>query len=99
MYNTGRRYIEILGIKGVTAVKRFLGTFLACLVVSWGFLFFGGAMIFQNLWALLVFSSLVLTVLILAFESQARHVEALEARLQALEERLAEETENKEEST
>ena len=83
----------------MTAVKRFLGTFLACLVVSWGFLFFGGAMIFQNLWALLVFSSLVLTVLILAFESQARHTEALEARLQALEKRLAEETENKEEST
>ena len=79
-------------------MKRFLGTFLACLVVSWGFLFFGGAMIFQNLWALLVFSSLVLTVLILAFESQARHTEALEARLQALEKRL-EETENKEEST
>ena len=51
-------------------MKRFLGTFLACLVVSWAFLFFGGAMIFQNFWALLVFSSLVLTVLILAFESQ-----------------------------
>ena len=83
----------------MTAVKRFLGTFLACLVVSWGFLFFGGAMIFQNLWALLVVSSLALTVLILAFESQARHTEALEARLQALEKRLAEETENKEEST
>ena len=83
----------------MTAVKRFLGTFLACLVVSWGFLFFGGAMIFQNLWALLVFSSLVLTALILAFESQARHAEALEARLQALEKRLAEEMENKEEAT
>ena len=70
-------------------MKRFLGTFLACLVVSWGFLFFGGAMIFQNLWALLVFSSLVLTVLILAFESQARHTEELEARVRALEEKLA----------
>ena len=83
----------------MTAVKRFLGTFLACLVVSWGFLFFGGAMIFQNLWALLVFSSLALTVLILAFESQARHTEALEDRVRALEARLAEETENKEGST
>ena len=74
-------------------MKRFLGTFLACLVVSWGFLFFGGAMIFQNLWALLVFSSLVLTVLILAFESQARHTDALEDRARALEARLTEETE------
>ena len=83
----------------MTAVKRFLGTFLACLVVSWGFLFFGGAMIFQNLWALLVFSSLALTVLILAFESQARHTEALEDRVRALEARLTEETENKEGST
>ena len=80
-------------------MKRFLGTFLACLVVSWGFLFFGGAMIFQNLWALLVFSSLALTVLILAFESQARHTEALEDRVRALEARLTEETENKEGST
>ena len=68
-------------------MKRFLGTFLACLVVSWGFLFFGGAMIFQNLWALLVFSSLALTVLILAFESQARHTEVLEDRVRALEAR------------
>lgn len=66
-------------------MKRFVGTFLACLVVSWAFLFFGGAMIFQNLWALLVFSSLVLTVLILAFESQSEQIEKLEARVQALE--------------
>ena len=42
---------------------------------------------------------MTMIVLILAFESQARHTEALEARLQALEKRLAEETENKEEST
>ena len=66
-------------------MKRFVGTFLACLVVSWGFLFFGGAMIFQNLWALLVFSSLVLTVLILAFESQGSRIEQLEKRIAALE--------------
>jgi hypothetical protein len=66
-------------------MKKFLATFLAVLVLLWAFLLFGGAMIFQNLWALLVFSSLVLTVLILAFESQGEQIEKLEARVQALE--------------
>ena len=66
-------------------MKRFLGTFLACLVVSWAFLFFGGAMIFENFWALLVFCALVLTVLILAFEGQGEQIEKLEKRIAALE--------------
>lgn len=66
-------------------MKRFLGTFLVCLVVSWAFLFFGGAMIFENFWALLVFCALVLTVLILAFEGQGEQIEKLEARIRALE--------------
>lgn len=85
-------------------MKRFLGTFLACLVVSWAFLFFGGAMIFQNFWALLVFSSLVLTVLILAFESQGSQIEQLEKRIAALEQaaggrRLGGEPKEREETT
>ena len=85
-------------------MKRFLGTFLACLVVSWAFLFFGGAMIFQNFWALLVFSSLVLTVLILAFESQGSQIVQLEKRIAALEQaaggrRLGGEPQDREETT
>lgn len=67
-------------------MKRFLGTFVVCLVLGWAFLFFGGALIFENIWALLVFSALVLTILILLFEGQDRRIEELEVRVQALEE-------------
>ena len=76
-------------------MKRFLGTFGVCLVLGWAFLFFGGALIFENIWALLVFWALVLTVLILLFEGQDRRIEELQARVQALEEAL----EQKEETT
>lgn len=70
-------------------MKRFLGTFLPVLVLLWGILLFGGSLILGNFWALLVFGALALTVLILAFESQARRTEELEARVRALEEKLA----------
>lgn len=85
-------------------MKRFLGTFLACLAVSWAFLFFGGAMIFQNLWALLVFCALVLTVLILSFEGQGEQIEKLEKRIAVLEQAAGGEpsegkTEEQEETT
>ena len=70
-------------------MKRFLGTFLPVLVLLWGILLFGGSLILGNFWALLVFGALALTALILAFESQARHTEELEARVRALEEKLA----------
>ena len=64
-------------------------------MLGWAFLFFGGALIFENIWALLVFSALVLTILILLFEGQDRRIEELQARVQALEEAL----EQKEETT
>ena len=70
-------------------MRRFLGTFLPVLVLLWGILLFGGSLILGNFWALLVFGALALTVLILAFESQARRTEELEARVRALEEKLA----------
>ena len=70
-------------------MKRFLGTFLPVLVLLWGILLFGGSLILGNFWALLVLGALALTVLILAFESQARRTEELEARVRALEEKLA----------
>ena len=70
-------------------MKRFLGTFLPVLVLLWGILLFGGSLILGNFWALLVLGALALTVLILAFESQSRHTEELEARVRALEEKLA----------
>lgn len=76
-------------------MKRFLGTFVVCLVVIFGFLLFGGSLILDSSWGILVFWALVLTVLILLFEGQDRRIEELQARVQALEEAL----EQKEETT
>ena len=76
-------------------MKRFLGTFVVCLVVIFGFLLFGGSLILNSSWGILVFWALVLTVLILLFEGQDRRIEELQARVQALEEAL----EQKEETT
>ena len=67
-------------------MKRFLGTFVVCLVVIFGFLLFGGSLILNSSWGILVFWALVLTVLILLFEGQDRRIEELEVRVQALEE-------------
>ena len=58
-------------------MRRFLGTFLAVLVLMWGILLFGGRLILGNFWTLLVLGA------------QARHTEELEARVRALEEKLA----------
>lgn len=66
-------------------MKSFLATFLACMVLVYGFLLFGGAMIFQNFWALLVFVSLVIAVLARLFDSQNERVKQLEERIRALE--------------
>ena len=72
-------------------MKRFLGTFAVCLVLGWGFLLFGGSMIFQNIWALLICGALVLTILILLFAGQDRRIEELESRVRALEEMRSQE--------
>ena len=66
-------------------MKGFLATFLAVLVLLWAFLFFGGTLILGNTWGLLVLCALVLTAAVRLFESQGDWIEALEARLAALE--------------
>lgn len=66
-------------------MKRFLGTFVPVLVLCWAFLFFGGLRIFENIFAVLAFCALVITVLILLFVGQSERIEALEARIRALE--------------
>jgi len=73
-------------------MKRFLSTFLVCLVLLWAFMFFGGAMIFENSWALLAFLALVLTVLVLLFGSISDQMDEMEKRIKALEEQLGPET-------
>ena len=71
------------------SVKRFLVTFLAVLALLFGFLLFGGSLFLGSFEGQLGLTALVITVLVLAFESQDRQTEALEARVRALEERLA----------
>ena len=66
-------------------MKNFLTTFLAVLVLLWAFLFFGGTMILGNLWGAMALCALVLTALIRTLESQGDRIEALEQRIQALE--------------
>lgn len=64
-------------------MKNFWGTFFACLVICGVMLFF--APIFQNAWVLLAVSALVLTAPIRTLENQGDRIEALEKRIQALE--------------
>ena len=66
-------------------MKRFLGTFAAVLVLLWGALLFGGSLILGNFWAMLIVCALALTVLILVLLGLADRLDALEARLRALE--------------
>lgn len=67
-------------------MKNFLSTFLISFVMLWLFLFFGGTLIFENLFALLVVVAFVLALLISGFVQQDAKMETLEARLKALEE-------------
>ena len=66
-------------------MKKFLGTFAGVLILCWAFLFFGGAMIFENFWALLVCCALVITVLVLLLAGLSEEIAALERRIRALE--------------
>ena len=70
-------------------MKRFLGTFAVVLAVLLAFLLFGGSLILGNFWAMLVFCALALTVLILVLAGMSDQIEALEARIRALEGRQA----------
>ena len=70
-------------------MKRFLGTFAAVLAVLLAFLLFGGSLILGNFWAMLVVCALALTVLILVLAGMSDQIEALEARVRALEGRQA----------
>jgi|LSQX01.3.fsa_nt_gb uncharacterized membrane protein YciS (DUF1049 family) len=67
------------------AMKSFLGTFAICFILCYIFLLFGGALIFENFWAILVFVALIITILTTAFIHQEIKIEELEARIKTLE--------------
>ena len=49
------------------------------------FLFFGGILIFENLWAILVLVAFIIAILTTVFIHQETKIEELEARIKKLE--------------
>ncbi len=66
-------------------MKNFLGTFAISLILCYIFLFFGGVLIFENFWAILVFVALIIAILTTVFIHQETKIEELEARIKILE--------------
>jgi hypothetical protein len=66
-------------------MKNFLGIFAASLMLCYVFLFFGGVLIFENFWAILVFVALIITIVTTVFIHQETKIEELEARIKTLE--------------
>ncbi|NLM44604.1 MAG: hypothetical protein GX201_11435 [Clostridiales bacterium] len=66
-------------------MKSFLETFVISLILCFIFLFFGGAFIFGNIWAILIFVSFIMAILITAFSHQETKILELEERIRALE--------------
>ncbi len=66
-------------------MKSFLGTFVISLILCYIILFFGGYLIFENIWAILVLVAFIIAILITAFAHQETKIEELEARIKILE--------------
>ena len=69
-------------------MKNFLATFAASLVICYLFLFFGGVLIFENFWAILVFVAFIIAILVTIFISQETKIEELEVRIKSLESQI-----------
>ncbi|HQA59858.1 MAG: hypothetical protein WBJ82_06590 [Tepidanaerobacteraceae bacterium] len=66
-------------------MKDFLATFLIVLIFCYFFLFFGGVIVLENIFAGLVFVALVISILITLYIRQETKIEELEARIKNLE--------------
>lgn len=66
-------------------MKDFAATFAVCFILCYVFLLFGGALVFENIWAILILVSLGITVLITAFMHYESKIEELEERIKAVE--------------
>lgn len=62
-------------------MKNFIGIFAICYVLSLLFLTFGGLFAFQNLYILLIFTSLIMAGFINELVKQDDRIEALEKRI------------------
>ena len=65
-------------------MKKFIGTFLASIVVTYIFSFFFLALIVENIWALIIFAAFLLAVFITVFINQESRIEALEKKVKEL---------------
>lgn len=66
-------------------MKRFLGIFALLFVLGWVFMFFGGVYLIQNFWGTLALIALILALFITLLVRQEERIDALEARVAALE--------------
>ena len=71
----------------MTAVKDFAVTFIICLFSSYIILFFGGWLIFENLFGALCAFSLIMAVLISWLMNLSDKIDKLENRVKELEEK------------
>ena len=66
-------------------MKRFLGTFIISVILCYVFLLFGGSLIFENIWRIIIFVAMIIAVLITAFVYQETKIEELEERIKRIE--------------
>jgi hypothetical protein len=66
-------------------MKNFLSAFFMSMFVLFMFFFFGGGLIFENVYGILMFSSLIFAAFITGFMSQETKITELENRVKALE--------------
>ena len=66
-------------------MKNFLGTFAISFIFCYLVLLFGEKLLFQNLWALMILISLMMTILITGYINQETKTTDLEERIKMLE--------------
>ena len=66
-------------------MKNFLGMFGMTFIVCGVFIFFGGALIFENFWAAIAVVAFLLSIFITALLHQETKIEELEERMKTLE--------------
>ena len=66
-------------------MKNILVTFFACAIVTYLVMVVGVNLIFNSIWGIILFVSLVLTILVCLFEEQFKQIENLEQRVEQLE--------------
>ncbi|HZJ83963.1 MAG TPA: hypothetical protein VFD02_00285 [Syntrophomonadaceae bacterium] len=69
-------------------MKNFLATFAMTLILTYIFLFFGGALILENFWAMFVFIAFIIAILVTVLINLAIEIEELEGQVILLENKI-----------